>query len=95
MPGLPRRSCRPRGQLVAAAMPAHVALTRRPLQEYALEGSFRSVHARLRTHAESVAFFGGGAAEGATVDAHLRRLLHHCQRTVRIRWACPHPCILP
>ena len=31
--------------------------------QYRLEGAFRAVHTRLRTHAESVAFFGGGAAE--------------------------------
>ena len=30
--------------------------------QYRLEGAFRAVHTRLRTHAESVAFFGGGAA---------------------------------
>ena len=31
--------------------------------QYRMEGAFRAVHTRLRTHAESVAFFGGGAAE--------------------------------
>lgn len=31
--------------------------------QYRLEGAFRGVHSRLRMHAESVAFFGGGAKE--------------------------------
>ncbi|MBX9928022.1 MAG: hypothetical protein K2X99_03840, partial [Gemmatimonadaceae bacterium] len=32
-------------------------------------------HARLRAHAESVAFFGGGPREAATVDARFREVL--------------------
>ena len=54
-----------------------------------MEGSFRSVHTHLRTHAESVAFFGGGRKEGHTIDGHLQRLLAHRRRTVDIR--CPRP----
>jgi len=38
-------------------------------RQYWLEGAFRRLHVRLRGHAESVAFFGGGAREGAAVDA--------------------------
>eukprot|EP00887_Chlorella_sp_A99_P003200 scaffold9.g3200.t1 len=38
-------------------------------REYALEGAFRNAHARLRAHAESVAFFGGGAREGGAIGA--------------------------
>lgn len=33
-------------------------------REYHLEGRFRNAHSRLRAHAESVAFFGGGEKEG-------------------------------
>ncbi|KAL6523685.1 ATP-binding cassette sub- D member 1 [Orobanche gracilis] len=40
--------------------PDFVDLTSREQQ---LEGTFRYMHERLRTHAESVAFFGGGARE--------------------------------
>ena len=50
-----------------------------------MEGTFRSVHTHLRTHAESVAFFGGGQKEGHTIDSHLQRLLAHRRRTVDIR----------
>lgn len=38
-------------------------------KQYYLEGAFRRMHVRLRTHAESVAFFGGGEREGRTVSA--------------------------
>ncbi len=36
--------------------------------QYQLEGAFRAVHTRLRTHAESVAFFGGGAAGANLIE---------------------------
>ncbi|MQM23003.1 hypothetical protein Taro_056064, partial [Colocasia esculenta] len=44
-----------------------VALEFRDLasKEQQLEGTFRFTHNRLRTHAESVAFFGGGSHEKA------------------------------
>ena len=50
-----------------------------------MEGAFRSVHTNLRTHAESVAFFGGGDKEGHTIDGHLQALMAHRHRTVDIR----------
>ncbi|MCI07914.1 ABC transporter D family member, partial [Trifolium medium] len=40
-------------------------------QEQQLEGIFRFMHERLCTHAESVAFFGGGAREKAWNEVHL------------------------
>lgn len=42
-------------------------------KEQALEGAFRFLHSRLRTHAESVAFFGGGDREKAMVQVRRRR----------------------
>ena len=47
-------------------------------RQYWLEGAFRRLHTRLRAHAESVAFFGGGAREGATVDAAFLQLQARC-----------------
>ena len=47
-------------------------------RQYWLEGAFRRLHTRLRAHAESVAFFGGGAREGATVDAAFLELQARC-----------------
>ncbi|KAH7685350.1 Fatty-acyl-CoA-transporting ATPase protein [Dioscorea alata] len=46
-------------------------------REQHLEGTFRFMHSRLRTHAESVAFFGGGSREKSMVDARFRELLKH------------------
>ncbi|KAH9670039.1 ABC transporter D family member 1 [Citrus sinensis] len=37
-------------------------------REQQLEGTFRFMHERLRAHAESVAFFGGGAREKAVLN---------------------------
>ncbi|KAL3156583.1 hypothetical protein ABBQ38_000874 [Trebouxia sp. C0009 RCD-2024] len=54
--------------------------------EYRLEGAFRNIHTRLRTHAESIAFFGGGPREGRTVAAHFDRLTKHLLHVANIRW---------
>jgi ABC-type uncharacterized transport system fused permease/ATPase subunit len=54
-------------------------------QEYYLEGAFRNVHTRLRTHAESVAFFGGGAREGSTIDAIFQRVQAHARSVADVR----------
>lgn len=56
-----------------------------PPQEYFLEGAFRNVHTRLRMHAESVAFFGGGAREGATVAAGFDALMRHLSAVIDVR----------
>ena len=68
----------------------HAALVEgQPLaaQEYHLEGAFRNIHSRLRTHAESVAFFGGGEREGATISASFRALMQHLAAVIDIRRA--------
>ncbi|KAJ7956832.1 ABC transporter D family member 1 [Quillaja saponaria] len=55
-------------------------------QEQQLEGTFRFMHERLRTHAESVAFFGGGAREKAMVDSRFRELLNHSTTLLKKKW---------
>jgi ABC-type uncharacterized transport system fused permease/ATPase subunit len=55
--------------------------------EYGLEGGFRAAHSRLRAHAESVAFFGGGAKEGRTVSAAFDALAAHLRSLIGLRWA--------
>ena len=40
----------------------------------------------MRTHAESIAFFGGGAREGQTVAAQYGSLMGHLRRVVNIRY---------
>ena len=46
----------------------------------------RNIHTRLRTHAESIAFFGGGPREGRTVAAYFDRLTKHLKHVANIRW---------
>jgi len=40
----------------------------------------RYVHTRLRTYAESIAFFGGGDVEGAICDQQFGELVEHQQK---------------
>jgi len=55
-------------------------------KEYQLEGNFRNAHSRLRTHAESVAFFGGGAKEGALVGTTFENLAEHLKSLIGLQW---------
>ncbi|CAL9173750.1 unnamed protein product [Musa hybrid cultivar] len=55
-------------------------------REQQLEGTFRYMHSRLRTHAESIAFFGGGSREKTMVDSRFRQLLEHCEVHLRNKW---------
>ncbi|OVA14380.1 ABC transporter-like [Macleaya cordata] len=55
-------------------------------REQQLEGTFRFMHTRLRTHAESVAFFGGGSRERAMVDSRFRDLLDHSKLLLKKKW---------
>ncbi|GAB4822712.1 hypothetical protein N2152v2_009758 [Parachlorella kessleri] len=56
-------------------------------REYALEGRFRNAHSRLRTHAESVAFFGGGEKEGSQISAAFSSLTAHLRSVIGHRWS--------
>lgn len=55
-------------------------------KEYQLEGNFRNAHSRLRTHAESVAFFGGGVKEGALVGTTFENLAGHLRSLIKLQW---------
>ncbi|KAG7983165.1 hypothetical protein I3843_04G091200 [Carya illinoinensis] len=55
-------------------------------KEQQLEGTFRFMHERLRTHAESVAFFGGGAREKAMIELRFRELLNHSMSLLKKKW---------
>ncbi|KAK2990477.1 hypothetical protein RJ640_008936 [Escallonia rubra] len=55
-------------------------------REQQLEGTFRFMHERLRTHAESVAFFGGGAREKVMVESRFRELLDHSTALLKRKW---------
>ncbi|RLN21705.1 hypothetical protein C2845_PM07G36040 [Panicum miliaceum] len=55
-------------------------------QELELEGTFRFMHSRLRTHAESIAFFGGGSREKAMIEAKFSTWLNHSKVLLRKKW---------
>ncbi|KAH7446286.1 hypothetical protein KP509_01G050100 [Ceratopteris richardii] len=55
-------------------------------KEQQLEGLFRFMHSRLHTHAESVAFFGGGLREQAMIEARFSALLEHSKKLLIRRW---------
>ncbi|KAJ0976938.1 hypothetical protein J5N97_012412 [Dioscorea zingiberensis] len=55
-------------------------------REQQLEGTFRFMHARLRTHAESIAFFGGGFREKDMIDSRFRELVNHSKILLRKKW---------
>ncbi|BBN15082.1 ATP-binding cassette, subfamily D (ALD), peroxisomal ABC transporter [Marchantia polymorpha subsp. ruderalis] len=55
-------------------------------KEQQLEGSFRHMHSRLRTHAESIAFFGGGSREQAVIEGRFKELLDHSRKLLKKRW---------
>ncbi|KAJ4715706.1 ABC transporter D family member 1-like [Melia azedarach] len=55
-------------------------------REQQLEGTFRFMHERLRTHAESVAFFGGGAREKAMIELRFKELLDHSLLLLKKKW---------
>ncbi|KAM0940004.1 putative ABC-type fatty-acyl-CoA transporter [Dioscorea sansibarensis] len=55
-------------------------------REQQLEGTFRFMHARLRTHAESIAFFGGGFREKEMIDSRFRDLVNHCKILLKKKW---------
>ncbi len=55
--------------------------------QYELEGAFRGSHTRLRTHAESIAFFDGGLREGREVNKHYERLVAHMQKLIQLKWS--------
>ncbi|KAJ0039996.1 hypothetical protein Pint_26589 [Pistacia integerrima] len=55
-------------------------------REQQLEGTFRFMHERLRTHAESIAFFGGGSREKAMIDSRFRELLDHSLLLLKKKW---------
>ncbi|KAL3829904.1 hypothetical protein ACJIZ3_018706 [Penstemon smallii] len=55
-------------------------------REQQLEGTFRYMHERLRTHAESVAFFGGGTREKEMIESRYRELFNHSMLLLKKKW---------
>eukprot|EP00668_Euglena_longa_P010985 GGOE01013329.1.p1 GENE.GGOE01013329.1~~GGOE01013329.1.p1 ORF type:complete len:1363 (+),score=510.34 GGOE01013329.1:29-4090(+) len=54
--------------------------------ESAKEGQFRAAHSRVRAHAESIAFFGGGDRELEVAAVRLQDLMRHTGRMLLAKW---------
>lgn len=49
-------------------------------------GAYRQLHARLRTNAEPVAFYGGITKEGALIRERFRQLIRHERGLLTTQW---------
>mmetsp|Transcript_16327 Transcript_16327/g.25748 ORF Transcript_16327/g.25748 Transcript_16327/m.25748 type:complete len:695 (+) Transcript_16327:94-2178(+) len=80
-------------QMAAYLLASGLALTRlrRPTAAYTaaiqhLEGRYRHVHARLQTHAEEVAFYGGSAKEKITIEKTFDKLIAKTRLSQQFRY---------
>eukprot|EP01018_Ginkgo_biloba_P022593 Gb_29022 [translate_table: standard] len=55
-------------------------------KEQQLEGDYRQLHARLRTHAESIAFYGGQDREASFVQWRFKTLVKHMSVVLHTHW---------
>ncbi|KAL5988338.1 hypothetical protein ACLOJK_036102 [Asimina triloba] len=55
-------------------------------KEQQLEGEYRQLHSRLRTHAESVAFYGGEKREASHIKQKFRTLIRHMKLVHHDHW---------
>ncbi|XP_039156220.1 ABC transporter D family member 1-like [Eucalyptus grandis] len=54
--------------------------------EQQLEGEYRQVHSRLRTHAESIAFYGGEKREASHIQQKSQNLVKHMRVVLHDHW---------
>ncbi|KAF8404271.1 hypothetical protein HHK36_009153 [Tetracentron sinense] len=55
-------------------------------EEQQLEGEYRQLHSRLRTHAESVAFYGGETREESHIQQKFKSLVRHMNLVLHDHW---------
>lgn len=55
-------------------------------KEQQLEGEYRQLHSRLRTHAESVAFYGGESREESHIQKKFNTLIGHLRVVLHDHW---------
>lgn len=55
-------------------------------KEQQLEGEYRQLHSRLRTHAESVAFYGGESREEFHIKKKFKTLIGHMRVVLHDHW---------
>ena len=49
-------------------------------------GTYRQLHARLRTNAEPVAFYGGVEKEGSLITSKFQQLVKHQLKLLTTQW---------
>lgn len=54
--------------------------------EQQLEGEYRHLHSRLRTHSESVAFYGGENREASHIRQRFQTLMRHMKHVLFDHW---------
>lgn len=55
-------------------------------KEQQLEGEYRQLHSRLRTHSESIAFYGGERREESHIQQKFKTLVGHMSRVLHDHW---------
>lgn len=55
-------------------------------KEQQLEGEYRQLHSRLRTHAESIAFYGGESREDFHIQRKFKSLVQHMRVVLHDHW---------
>ncbi|GMI67668.1 peroxisomal ABC transporter 1, PEROXISOME DEFECTIVE 3, ATP-binding cassette D1 [Hibiscus trionum] len=55
-------------------------------KEQQLEGEYRQLHSRLRTHAESIAFYGGESREESHIQQKFKTLVRHMRVVLHDHW---------
>ncbi|PNY10448.1 ABC transporter D family member 1-like protein [Trifolium pratense] len=55
-------------------------------REQQLEGEYRQLHSRLRTHSESIAFYGGERREESHIQQKFKTLVGHMSRVLHDHW---------
>lgn len=55
-------------------------------KEQQLEGDYRQLHSRLRTHSESIAFYGGQDREASIIEQRFKSLVGHMNVVLHTHW---------
>ena len=55
-------------------------------REQLLEGEYRQLHTRLRSHAKSIAFYGGEGKEEAHIQEKFKALVRHINTMLHEHW---------
>jgi ABC-type uncharacterized transport system fused permease/ATPase subunit len=55
-------------------------------KEQQLEGDYRQLHSRLRSHSESVAFYGGQDREASHIEQRFKNLVRHMSLVLHTNW---------